>query len=160
MAGNNRMFVLIALFLVGLLVLGLVAIGGVVAFGSINRAQKAARPTATSTLPAVAKAPTPTYTLIPTATPAPTNTLLPTATNTPVVLPTVAGQSGGDTGAQAEVSGQATPVSAATPTSVAGATPVSQESTPDTGIGGLEAVLIAAGLVGVLFVTRRLRSHA
>ena len=53
MPGNNRLFVLIALFLVGLLVLGLLAIGGVVIIGSINRSQQAARPTLTPTLPTV-----------------------------------------------------------------------------------------------------------
>jgi len=151
MAGNNKMFVLIAIFLVGLLVLGLLAIGGVVAFGSINRAQQAARPTATSTLPAVAKAPTPTLIRMPSPTPIPTNTPLPTATNTPVVQATLAPE--GDVGGQAEPGGPVTP----THTPAVVATPVSEQGTPDTGIGGLEALLIAAGLIGVLFITRRLR---
>ena len=50
MARSNKLFVMIAIFLVGMLVLALLAIGGVVIFGSINRAQQAARPTATATL--------------------------------------------------------------------------------------------------------------
>ncbi len=151
MAGNNKMFVLIAIFLVGLLVLGLLAIGGVVAFGSINRAPQAAQSTATSTLPAVAKAPTPTLTRMPSPTPNLTNTSLPTVTNTPVVQATLAPE--GDVGGQAETSGPVTP----NHTPAVLATPVSEQGTPDTGIGGLEALLIAAGLIGVLFITRRLR---
>jgi len=151
MAGNNKMFVSIGIFLVGLLVLGLLAIGAVVAFGSINRAQQAVRPTATSTLPAVAKAPTPTLTRMCSPTPIPTNTSLPTVTNTPVVQATPASE--GDVGGQAESGGPVTP----TYTPAVLATPVSEQGTPDTGIGGLEALLIAAGLIGVLFITRRLR---
>jgi hypothetical protein len=144
MTGNNRLFVLIALFLVGMLVLGLLAIGGVVIFGSINRAQQAARPTATSTLPAVALV-TPTWT--PSATPSPTNTSLPTATPTKVVVgtPTPSGEA------------TPTPVPPPTHTPVPGATPVGEE-TPPTGIGGFGAVLAAIGLAGVLFIARRMRT--
>lgn len=151
MAGNNKVFVSIGIFLVGLLVLGLLAVGGMVALGSINRAQQAAEPTGTSTLPAVAKAPTPTLTRPPSPTLMPSNTSLPTITNTPVVKATLAPE--GDVGGQAESAGPVTP--SHTPAVVA--TPVSEQSTPDTGIGGLEALLIAAGLIGVLFITRRLR---
>lgn len=147
MAGNNRLFVLIALFLVGLLVLGLMAIGGVVAFGQLNRAQQAARPTFTPTLPLIAQA-TPTFP--PTATPAPTNTSLPTVTPTKVVQDTPT------------LTGDETPTPTWTPmvtsTPVSGATPAGEETTPDTGIGGLGAALAAIGLAGVLFFTRRLRA--
>jgi hypothetical protein len=154
MARNSKLFMMVAIFLVGMLVLGLLAIGGVVIFGSINRAQQAARPTPTPTLPAVVRAPTATQTSTPTVTPLPTNTPLPTLTYTPVVLPTPTPTSGGKVGG--EVAGQSE--AAATRTPVPAATPVEEETTPDTGIGGLEAVLIAAGLVGVLFITRRLRT--
>lgn len=85
MTGNNRLFVLIALFQVGLLVLGLLAISGVVIIGSIDRAQRAAGPTLTPMLPIIAQA-TPTFR--PAATPSPTNTLEPTATATKVVQDT------------------------------------------------------------------------
>lgn len=147
MTDSNRLFVLIALFLVGLLVLGLLAIGGVVIFGSINRAQQAARPTSTPTLPAVALA-TPTFTLTPSITPSPTNTSLPTATPTRVVqeTPTPTGEE------------TATPVPAPIRTPVPGATPTGEETTPETGIGGLGAALAAIGLAGVLFIARRLRT--
>jgi hypothetical protein len=154
MARNSKMFTMVAIFLVGMLVLGLLAIGGVVIFGSINRAQQAARPTATPTLPAVVRAPTVTQTSTPTVTPMPSNTPLPTLTYTPVVLPTPTPTSGAKIGG--EVAGQSDV--AATHTPVPEATSDEEETTPDTGIGGLEAVLIAAGLVGVLFITRRLRA--
>jgi hypothetical protein len=154
MAGNNKLFVMIAIFLVGMLVLGLLAIGGVVIFGSINRAQQAARPTATPTL-AIVRAATPTATRTPTATPLPTLTPLPTMTNTPVVQATLTPASGAQS--VGELSGQGELPPTATPTRQP---PAAQETTPDTGIGGLEAVLIAAGLVGVLFITRRLRAGA
>jgi len=154
MAGNNKIFVMIAILLVGMLVLGLLAIGGVVAFGTFNRGMQAARPTATSTLPAIAQAPTPTWTPTATPTPIPSNTPLPTETATPVVMETPG--SGGEVAAQGGEGGTATPTY--TPTGVPGATPAAQGSTPDTGIGGLEAVLIGAGLIAVLFITRRLRA--
>jgi hypothetical protein len=147
MPGNNRLFVLIALFLVGLLVLGLLAIGGVVIIGSINRSQQAARPTLTPTLPAIAQA-TPTFT--PSATPLPTNTLEPTLTPTKLVQDTPP-LTGDETATPTW-----TPMPSATP--VPGATPVGEETTPDTGIGGLGAALAALGLAGILFFTRRLRT--
>jgi hypothetical protein len=154
MGRSNKLFVMIAIFLVGMLVLALLAIGGVVIFGSINRAQQAARPTATATL-AVVRAPTATQTRTPTITPLSTITPLPTPTNTPVVLATMTAVPGAQNAG--EMSGQGeepTP----TPTS----TPLrpGESSTPDTGIGGLEVVLIAAGLVGVVFITRRLRGSS
>jgi hypothetical protein len=147
MAGNNRLFVLIALFLVGLLVLGLLAIGGVVIIGSINRSQQAARPTFTPTLPAIAQV-TPTFP--PTNTPIPTSTPLPSITPTKVVQDTPT-PTGNET---------ATPTLVVMPTStpVSGATPAGEGTTPETGIGGLGAVLAALGLAGVLFITRRLRT--
>jgi hypothetical protein len=147
MAGNNRLFVLIALFLVGLLVLGLLAIGGVVIIGSINRSQQAARPTPTSTLPIIAQI-TPTFT--PSATPLPTNTSQPTVTPTKVVQDTPTPT--GDETATPTL----TPMLTTTP--APGATPVGEGTTPDTGIGGLGAVLAAAGLAGILFIARRLRT--
>jgi hypothetical protein len=146
MTGNNRLFVLIALFLVGLLVLGLLAIGGVVIVGNLNRAQRAARPTPTSTL-AIAQV-TPTFTS--TATPTATNTSQPTVTPTKVVqdTPTLTG----------DETATPTPTQMPTPSPAPGATPAGEETTPDTGIGGLGALLAAVGLTGILFITRRLRA--
>jgi len=169
MTGNSRLFTIIVLFLVGIVVLGLLATGGVVLFGSINRAQQAARPTATATL-AIVWAPTPTRTSTPTPTPLPTSTPLPTPTHTPrsgvqpTPTPVSGAQHAGEMSAQADeptTTPTATPVPAATltKTAVPGATPAAQSTTPDTGMGGLEAVLIAAGLVSVLVITRRLRTN-
>ncbi|MGC8878605.1 MAG: hypothetical protein ACP5R2_05225 [Anaerolineae bacterium] len=154
MATNNKLFVMIAIFLVGMLVLGLFAIGGVVIFGTVNR--QAARPTPTATLAVVKLPPTPTITFTPTATPLPTNTPLPTPTNTPVVQATATPSL---IESAPEVSGQAeAPISAPTWTPALEASVAAEESTPDTGIGGIEMVLIAVGLVGVLFIARRLRT--
>ena len=83
MTSDNRLFVLIALFLVGLLVMGLLAIGGVVLFGRINQPTRVARPaTATAALPGTAR---PTVTSTPSPIPSPTNTTIPTLTPTKVV---------------------------------------------------------------------------
>jgi hypothetical protein len=45
-----------------------------------------------------------------------------------------------------------------TSTPVPGATPVGEETTPDTGIGGLGAILAAIGLTGILVIARRMRT--
>lgn len=87
MKDKNRLFVLIALFQVGLMILGLLAIAGVVVLANIDRAQRAARLTPTPATPVTTPA-TPTFT--PTATPSPTNTSEPTATPTRVVRETLA----------------------------------------------------------------------
>lgn len=86
MKGKNRLFVLIALFQVGVMILGLLAIGGVLVIGDIDWAQRAARPAPTPTLPVITLA-TPPFT--PTATPSPTNTPEPTVTPTRVVKDTL-----------------------------------------------------------------------
>lgn len=154
MASSNKLFVMIAIFLVGMLVLGLFAIGGVVIFGTINR--QSARPTPTATLAVAKLPPTPTITSTPTATPLPTHTPLPTPTNTPVVQATATPsliESAPEVSGQAEASAPVPTWTPALEASVA-----AEESTPDTGIGGLEMVLIAVGLVGVLFIARRLRT--
>ncbi len=82
MRGDNRLFVLIVLFQVGLLVLGLLAIGGVLIIGTVDRAQRAARLAPTPSLPISVLA---TPTVMPTATPLPTHTLVPTVTPAQVV---------------------------------------------------------------------------
>jgi hypothetical protein len=80
-----------------------------------------------------------------TATAQPTPTGTPTPTK-PFVTPT---DQGGDGTAIAQLTG--TPP---TPTR----TPFSSGTTPDTGIGGLGAVLVAAVLIVVMFAARRLRT--
>jgi hypothetical protein len=184
MAGSNRPFVMIVVILAGMLVVGLLVTGGLMIFGTINRTQQAARPTGTPTL-AVVRAPTSTPTIpAPTVTPLPTNTRVVRRTATPVS----GAQAAGDMSVQGELSAApstgtpemvaetitptwtpepagetGTPAPTPEPVSVTSVPtrtpePASQTSTPDTGIGGLEALLIAAGLVGVLFITRRLRT--
>ncbi len=160
MAGSSKLFVMIVMILAGMLVVGLLVTGGLMIFGSINRAQQAAWPTATATLSAVARVPTQTPTTpAPTVTPSPTNTSLPTntpsptATRTPVLRRTATAVAGAQVAGDMSAQGESL---SSTPTWTP--QPVSESSTPDTGIGGLEAVLIAVGLVGVLFITRRLRT--
>ncbi len=81
--GENRLFTMIALGLVGLLILGLLGIGGLIFF---TRLRGPATPTVVAELTPTAtptRAPTATPTKAPTATP----TKAPTATPTPVVTP-------------------------------------------------------------------------
>jgi len=158
--GSNRLFVILAVGLAGLIVLGLVAIGGVLILRNIKNQQELAQvtPVATPTLAVVEQMPTPTPP--PTHTPvpvAPTEPPEPTPTNTPVVQPT---QTPTDSEA-ATATAQAppatnTPVPVGTPAGGGGDT---AQEVPDTGVGGFGLALIALGLVAVLFVSRRMR-HA
>jgi len=78
---------------------------------------------------------------------------------TPAKAPATSAVPDAEMGSQAEEAGPLEAPSGQTPE--AAVTPSGQmQSTPDTGVGGVEALLIAAGLVIVLFVTRRLRAHA
>lgn len=147
--GGNRLFVILAVGLAGLIVLGLLAIGGVLVLRNIRGEQDLAQAVpakvATPTLAIVAEVPTkmPTNTPIPTVAPVePTIT----PTNTPVVLPT-------NTPSEEEAAAAAEPTNTPVPVG----TPVSSDEVPDTGFGGLEMALIALGLIGVLFVSRKAR---
>lgn len=142
--GNNRLFVILAVGLLGLLVLGLMGVGAVVILNRTLREQQLAAATATPTVPVVLQ-PSPTLTFTPVR-PTPTNTPLPTATNTPVVGPTTEGEPGEP--------GAATP----TKTPVPVGTPVREGEVPDTGLGGFGAFILGTGLAGILFVVRRLRN--
>ncbi|MGB5931907.1 MAG: hypothetical protein WBH57_02410 [Anaerolineae bacterium] len=125
--GQNRVFTMIALGLVGLLILGLLGIGGLIFF---TRLRGQATPTVVAELTPTAtptKAPTATPTKAPTA----TSTKVPTATPTPVVTPSP------------------TPV---TPTP----TPT-EEGVPETGWGPLEGALVGSFLAILILVSRRLR---
>ena len=152
--GQNRLFVILAISLIGLLVLGLVGIGGVfIIRQNLDKQAVASRPT--PTLVTILPNATPTFTP---AAARSTNTPMPTPTNTPVV----AGQSatGGEV-AGAQRNATATPKPWPTRTPVGGAAEAGVTNVvPETGIGGLEAVLIAVGLTAVLFVARRLRTSA
>ena len=85
---------------------------------------------------------------------------MPTPTNTPVV---VGKSDSGEAAASSKGSAQGSPTPKIqllpnrTPAPDAAA-PGTSNVVPETGIGGLEAVLIAIGLTGVLFVARRLRT--
>ena len=153
---QSRLFVILAIALIGLLVLGLLGIGGVFVIRQNLQEQAAlSRPTPTVMI----RLPEPSATFTPVK-PAATNTPAPTPTNTPVVdedgnrpsgAPAAVGGSGGE--AQG-VSGIPLPDNNGVPGAGGAQVP---STVPDTGLGGLEAVLIALGLAGVLFVARRMR---
>ena len=126
--GQNRVFTMIALGLVGLLILGLLGIGGLIFF---TRLRGPATPTVVAELTPTAtptKAPTTTPTKAPTA----TSTKVPTATPAPVVSPSP------------------TPVVTPTPTPT-------EEGVPETGWGPLEGALVGSFLAILILVSRRLR---
>ena len=126
--GQNRVFTMIALGLVGLLILGLLGIGGLIFF---TRLRGPATPTVVAQLTPTAtptKAPTATPTKAPTA----TSTKVPTATPAPVVSPSP------------------TPVVTPTPTPT-------EEGVPETGWGPLEGALVGSFLAILILVSRRLR---
>jgi hypothetical protein len=81
--GQSKLFIILAVALIGLLVLGLVGIGGVFIIRQNLQEQAAlARPTPTLLI----RLPNPTATFTPVK-PAATNTPAPTPTNTPVLVP-------------------------------------------------------------------------
>ena len=152
--GQNRLFVILAVSLIGLLVLGLVGIGGVFIIRQ-NLEQQAVASKPTPTLMAVLPIATPTFTPAP---PKATNTPLPTPTNTPVLpAKNVSGEeAAANKGATlAPTTVQLLPIR----TPAAGSAQANTSNVvPETGFGGLEAVLVAIGLTAVLVVARRLRT--
>ena len=142
--GRNRVFFIIAIGMVGLILIGLLAVVYYFIYEKPRRdEQRAAQATqvvAEATAVARETALAPTDTPLPTPTPVPTNTPLPTptprVTNTPVLPPAGTLEPG-----------------APTPTR----TPVGSGQIPATGIGGLGAVLAAVGLVAVILIARKLR---
>ncbi len=156
--GSNRLFVILAVGLAGLIVLGLVAIGGVLILRNIKNQQELAQvtPVATPTLAVVEELPTPTATHTPVPV-APTEPAQPTPTNTPVVQPTQTPTEGESATATAQAPPETnTPVPVGTPAG-GGDTP---QEVPDTGVGGFGIALIALGLTAVLVVSRRMRHPA
>ena len=159
---QSRLFVILAIALIGLLVLGLLGIGGVFVIRQNLQEQAAlSRPTPTVMI----RLPEPSATFTPVK-PAATNTPAPTPTNTPVVdengnrpagAPAAVGGTNGGGGAAQEVSGVPLPDKNGVPGAGVAQVP---GTVPDTGFGGMEAVLIALGLAGVLFVARRMRMSA
>ena len=151
--GQSRLFVILAIALIGLLVLGLLGIGGVFVIRQ-NLQEQADLVNSTPTI--VIQLPVATPTPIP-AKPQPTNTPQPTPTNTPVVA-----EANGEQAAVGSIDnnghngdqGGFLPK----PTTAEGADKANlPNQVPETGLGAMEAVLIAIGLVTVLFVARRMR---
>jgi len=143
--GQSRLFIIIAIGLVGLLVLGMLGIGGYVIFSRARRGAEevaVAQTVAAATAEAQATAEAPTETPVPTFTPISTNTPTVAATNTPVVPPI--------TGTP-----ELTP---AAPTPVRTATPIPAEGeTPTAGFGGIGVILAGLALAVVLVVARKVR---
>lgn len=181
---QNRLFIIIAIGLVGMLVLGLLGIGGYVIFSRSKRSSTQAQQVVQST-PVVLLA-TDTPTVMATDTPLPTRTSTPIRTNTPVVLmPTqtsalvvlqatttpLSGFFGaltpetGSVGAAAAtevvvipgITPQATQIVVIeNPTATPISAPQQATTTPDTGFG-LGALGLGAGLAFIVFIARRLR---
>ena len=151
--GPNRLFVVLAISLIGLLVLGLLGVGGVfVIRQNIQQQTSASRPTPTL----IIRLPNPTATATRVVI-RPTDTPAPTPTNTPVVDPHASGEEvavGNDRG---QAQNSPTPKSSPTRTPVPSGEEAGVAVVPETGLGGLEIVLVAAGLIAVFFVARRLR---
>lgn len=158
---GNRLFLIIAIGLIGLIVLGLFAVGGLLFIRNLQQSQAIADlPTPTQQVVVEEVIPTATFTPIP---PSPAATSTPTIapTNTRVIQDGGNGEGNGD-GQAGEGNGgaQATPTPGPTNTPVPVATPAGGTGeVPPTGFGGFEVFLIAIGLVAVVVVTRRLR-HA
>jgi hypothetical protein len=149
--GANRLFVILAISLIGLLVLGLLGVGGVfVIRQNMQEQESASRPTPTLIIRLPNPTPTATRVLI-----QPTNTPAPTPTSTPVVAPGAEGQEAAVGNKQGQ---NPAPQASPTRTPVPKGKPVSTNTAmPQTGVGGLEIVLSAAGLIAVFFAARRLR---
>ncbi len=125
--GGSRLFIIIAVALVGLLIVGLVGIGGFVLFTRMSGEPTEPTPVAAAT---VTRTPAPTFTPTPSeATPTPTKVV----------------------GEGTEVPGE-TPAPGATPT-----TAPSTGEIPETGFGPLEAFLVGLGLVVAVVVARKFR---
>jgi hypothetical protein len=152
--GQNRLFVTLAVALIGLLVLGLLGVGAVfIIRQNLNEQTVAVQPSPTLLI----KLPNPTATFTP-APKIPTNTPMPTPTNTPVLIPGKAEEAAA-AGKKEQQEQQPVLTLKATNTPVPKAGPAAtQQQIPQTGFGGLEIALIAVGLAAVLFIARRLRT--
>jgi type II secretory pathway pseudopilin PulG len=156
----NRVFLFIAIAMGGLIVLGVLAlIGALVFYVPQQRQQQAAAVTQTvQAMTQVAAAWTPTFTPVPTQqlptwtpTTRPTWTPIPTATATRVVSGT------GETPEPTVTPTQSALAGWGAPSSGTGTKPGA--TTPPTGIGGFGMGAIAAGLTGLVFALRKLRSR-
>ena len=167
--GQSRLFVILSIALIGLLVLGLLGIGGVfVIRQNMEEQALASRPTPTVLI----RLPEPVATSPPIRNAIATNTPAPTPTNTPVV----SSSSGADAAAAAggqnrfgadieegeanKTKQEAAPAPTEKPTPAPAAEIASAAEVPNTGLGALESVFLALGLIGVFVITRRLRMKA
>ncbi len=143
--GGNRVFTIMAIGLIGMIMLGMLGIGFYLIRIKPQRdrelAEQATQVIAEATAIAMQTA------LAPTDTPLPTDTFVPTDTPFPTPTPKATNT--------LVLSATATPVPGAVPTPTR--TPVRPGQTPETGIGGLGAVLAAVGLVVIILVARKLR---
>lgn len=147
--GPNRLFVILALGLAALLVLGLIAIGGVLLIPKIFTA--GASPTPVRAASTVTRA-------IALATLAPSPTIAATDTAAPTPTLVNAGASGGSTPA-AEGTATPTVIGASGGTPATTGTPGAGGELPSTGMG--ENLLLLAGgivLVLIVFAARRART--
>jgi hypothetical protein len=128
---QNRLFIIIAVGLVGTLVLGLLGIGGLTILSRLNKEQQLAKATATPVIKVLAPTPKASATAI-AAVPA-----IPTPTATPVVVPTKA---------VSPTAGAVIPASPTTPTATAqpnkAVIPVNNKAgeVPKTGVGVAEGL--------------------
>jgi hypothetical protein len=156
---GNRLFVIIAIALIGLICIGLMGLGGVLYFIQSNRDQQLAAQATNTATPFP-----PTFTPTATATPTATDTPEPTPTPTLVVTTPAVEENGGQVSGQTDGETLATPTggaaqpiepSAATETAVAAAGQVSPSVTPETvpGSGGVlvgdskDSVFLAGGII-------------
>ena len=144
--GPNKLFIVLALGLVGLLLIGIVALGGIFAIQQMTK--PAVVPTATRVSIAIT---TPTRPLLPTPTAAPTGTPAPPTATRVVIQP-----AGGDT---TPASGGVVTATVTVTRTVAPGTGTPTGGMPDTGIGE-NLLLLASGIVLVLviFAARRARA--
>jgi hypothetical protein len=144
-AGPNRLFIIIALGLVGLLILGVIAAGAIFLLPQVFRTAAVNTPTV------VVKITTPTRALptaLPTATA--TDTPLPTATIV-VQAPTVSSAAAGATGTVTTTAAVTNTVGPGTGTPTGGL--------PKTGLGE-DLLLLAGGVVLVLVIVAARRARA
>jgi hypothetical protein len=173
--GQSKLFVIMAVALIGLLVLGLVGIGGVFVIRQNMREQQLAAQRVAPTV--VINLPQPTAAFAPAA-PTPTNTrALPTATPTAVTAPGSNGEQASisqadgnakpgeaeDAAGQKETVGEtdqngANGVMLPLPHNKPGASAATTPSeVPNTGLGAMDAVLMALAFIAVLAMARWMR---
>jgi hypothetical protein len=155
--GQSRLFVILAIALIGLLVLGLLGIGGVFVIRQNLQEQAALSITSTPTL--AIKLPVPTATSVPATKVSSATTAAPTPTNTPVVAD-AAEAAVGSVDDSGEGGGLPPGGFIPKPTPQGATDSNLPAEVPDTGLGALEAILIAVGLIGVLLIARRMRTSA